>query len=149
VASTWTLYLSGSDLLQPDQGAVNKTDQQIGPSLGGPCSPGQAGHWIAPVTTPVPFHGTIPGLLHVAASGPVTLTISMTMADFNSGSCSVLGTTTVTANGNQAVSFVLPRVDQVIPQGLNLKLVVSTPNSARITSSTSALSYIVAPTSPH
>ena len=147
-ATTWTLYLSGSDQLQPDGGAANGTDQSIGPSVGGACGSGLAGRWTAPTTALFPFHGTLPGLLHVAASGSATLTISLTSSTYG-GSCSVLSSTTVTASGNQAVAFTLPRVDVDLPAGMNISLVVATSGSASILSSAAALSYVVAPTPPH
>jgi hypothetical protein len=147
-ATTWPLYLSGGDQLQPDRGAASGTDQSIGQSFGGACSPGLAGRWTAPTTADSPFHGTLPGLLHVATSGSATLTISLTSSVYG-GSCSVLSSTTVTVSGTQAVAFTLPRVDVDLPAGLNISLVVATNGSARILSSASALSYVVAPTPPH
>jgi hypothetical protein len=147
-ATTWPLYLSGGDQLQPDAGNANGTDQSIGPSLGGPCGSGLAGRWTAPSTAVFPFHGTLPGLLHVAASGSATLTISLTVSAYG-GSCSVLASTTVTVSGTQAAAFTLPRVDVDIPSGLNISLVVATTGSAHVLSSAAALSYVVAPTPPH
>jgi hypothetical protein len=146
-ATTWPLYLSGSDLLQPDVAVANRTDQSIGPVLGGACGQGLAGRWTAPTTAVFPFHGPLPGLLHVAASGPVTLTISLTQSKYG-GTCSVLSTTTVTADGTAPVAFTLPRVDVDLPAGQNIALVVSTDGSARIESSAGALSYVIAPTAP-
>jgi hypothetical protein len=145
--TSWPLYLSGSDLLQPDGGTAVATDQSIGPNLGGACGTGLAGRWTAPTTATFPFHGTLPGLLHVVASGSAPLTISLTISEYG-GSCSVLSSTDVTATGTQAVNFTLPRVDVDLPSGLNLSLVVSTTGGARITSSAAAPSYIVAPTAP-
>jgi hypothetical protein len=146
-ATTWPLYLSGGDLLQPDAGTANRTDQTIGPQLGGACGTGLAGHWTAPTTATFPFHGALPGLLHVVASGTATLTISLTSSALG-GSCSVLSSTTATASGTQAVNFTLPRVDVDIPAGLNIGLVVEAAGSVRILSSAGALSYVVAPTPP-
>jgi hypothetical protein len=146
-ATTWPLYLSGGDQLQPDSGAANGTDQSIGPSLGGACGSGLAGRWTVPTTANFPFHGTLPGLLHVAASGSATLTISLTRSVYG-GSCSVLSSTTVTASGTQAVAFTLPRVDDDIPAGLNISLVVASTGSVHVLSSATALSYVVAPTPP-
>jgi hypothetical protein len=143
--TSWPLYLSGSDLLQPDVGTAVATDQSIGPNLGGACGTGLAGRWTAPTTATFPFHGTLPGLLHVVASGAAALTISLTISSYG-GDCSVLSSTAVTASG--AVNFTLPRVDVDLPPGLNLSLVVSTTGEARITSNAGALSYIVAPTAP-
>jgi hypothetical protein len=147
VASTWPLYLSGGDLLQPDKGAAVGTNQTVGPNMGGACGSGLAGHWTAPVTADFPFHGTWPGLLHVVASGSAPLTISVTRSVYGGG-CQVLATTTAVATGTQSVSFTLPRVDVTIPKGENLSFVVDTPGSAKILSSSAAPSYIVAPTSP-
>jgi hypothetical protein len=147
-ATTWPLYLSGGDQLQPDRGAANGTDQSIGPAFGGACGLGLAGRWTAPTTADFPFHGTVPGLLHVATSGSATLTISLTSSVYG-GSCSVLSSTTVTVSGTQAVAFTLPRVDVDLPAGLNVSLVVATNGSAHILSSAGALSYFVAPTPPH
>jgi hypothetical protein len=146
-ATTWPLYLSGGDLLQPDKGAANGTNQSIGPSLGGACGTGLAGRWTAPTTATFPFHGAIPGLLHVVASGPTTLTISFTTSKYG-GACIVQSSTTVTASGTQAVSFTLPRIDVDLPNGYNINLVVATSGSAHITGSAEAPSYIVAPTPP-
>ncbi len=147
VATNWQLYLSGGDLLQPDRGTADGTDQSVGPSLGGACGNGMAGRWTAPVTATFPFHGTWPGLLHVAASGTVPLTISVTRSVYG-GACSVLTSTTATATGTGTVSFALPRVDVNIPQGENLSLVIAAAGSARILSTSSAPSYVIAPTSP-
>lgn len=146
--TTWPLYLSGADQLQPDPGAATGTNQSVGQSVGGACGSGMAGRWTAPTTDTFPMHGTLPGLLHVVASGSVTLTISFTSSEYGGG-CSVLSSTTVTVSGTQAVAFTLPRIDVDVPQGLNLSLVVSTAGSASIVSSSGALSYVVAPTPPH
>jgi hypothetical protein len=146
-ATTWPLYLSGGDLLQPDRGTAVGTNQMIGPSLGGACGLGLAGRWTAPVTATFPFHGPIPGLLHVVASGPTTLTISFTTSTVG-GACTVRSSITVTASGSQAVSFTLPRIDVDATEGSNVNLVVEASGSAHITSSTSAPSFIVVPTAP-
>lgn len=143
---TWPLYLSGGDQLQPDPSAAVATDQTIGPALGDACSTlGQAGHWTAPPPDAIAFHGTAPGLLHVIASGSVTLQISFT-ASIYGGGCAVLSSTTVTASGTQDVAFTLPRMDASLPLGVNVSLVVAASGTARIESHTNALSYVVAPT---
>ena len=141
--NTWTLYLSGGDLLQPDPGAADGTDQSIGPNLGGPCGAGMAGKWTAPATVDVDFHGPVPGLLHVTGSSPVTLNISFIRYKYG-GSCSVLSSTT--ASGTGVVPFSLPRIDVTVPRGENVSLVV-TGSSTHVTSSAAAPSYIIAPTS--
>jgi hypothetical protein len=146
-ATTWKLYLSGGDLLQPDSGVAVQTHQSVGPSLGNACAPGLAGHWQSPAPGPVPLHGTIPGLLHVEATGSVPLTLSFVVSTLGGG-CSVLSTTTATATGNQAVSFTLPRVDVNLPAGVNVGFVVSASGSATVTSTAAAPSYVIAPTPP-
>jgi hypothetical protein len=146
-ATTWTLYLSGPDLLQPDYGTAAATDQTIGPQLGTACTPAVAGHWGAPPPEPVRLHGPIQGLLHVAASGPRTLQISITSSTLG-GSCTVLRTASVDVPGSGAVRFTLARVDVDLPSGVNIGLVVSTTPPARITSTPAAPSYVVMPTAP-
>jgi hypothetical protein len=145
-ATTWKVYLSGGDLLQPDPGVAVQTDQSVGPGLDA-CSPGLSNRWQAPATVQIPLHGTTPGLLHVQASGTVPLTLSLIVSSFG-GSCSVLSTTSATANGTQAVSFTLPRVDVTLPEGVNLGFVVSASGSATVTSTSAAPSYLILPTSP-
>jgi hypothetical protein len=146
-ATTWTLYLSGGDLLQPDPGVAVQTHQSVGPALGGPCSPGLAGRWESPAPGRLPLHGPIPGLLHIEAPGTVSLQLSFISSTLG-GSCTVLGTTSVVAMGTQAVSFTLPRVDVDLPAGVNVGLVISAAGSATVTSTAAAPSYVVAPTPP-
>ncbi len=147
-ASTWKLYLSGGDLLQPDQGTAVQTNQSVGANLGGPCSSGLAGKWTAPATADFPFSGTVPGLLHVVASSTVTLSIALTQSTYGGG-CTVLASTTASGSGSETVAFTLPRIERTIPKGTNLSLVVDSSGSARITSSYAAPSYIIVPTRPH
>ncbi len=144
-ANVWTVYLSGGDLLQPDPGAVNRTDQTIGSNLGGACGSGLAGKWTAPATVDVDFHGPVPGVLHVAGASPATLQISLIRSALGAG-CSVLTSTTATGAG--AVSFTMPRIDATVPRGDNVALVVSSGSPARITGTVDAPSYLVLPTSP-
>jgi hypothetical protein len=146
-ATTWKVYLSGGDLLQPDPGVAVQTHQSVGPALGGPCAPGPQGRWQSPAPGPVPLHGPIPGLLHVEASGSVPLTLSFIVSTLG-GSCSVLTSTTATATGNQAVAFTMPRVDANLPAGVNIGFVVSASGSATVTSTSSAPSYLIIPTPP-
>jgi hypothetical protein len=146
-ASTWKVYLSGGDLLQPDPGIAVQTNQSVGPSFGDGCSPGLSNRWQAPATVQIPLHGTTPGLLHVQASGTVPLTLSLIVSSLG-GSCSVLSTTSAAATGTQAVSFTLPRVDVTLPEGVNLGFVVSASGSAKVTSTSAAPSYLILPTSP-
>jgi hypothetical protein len=146
-ATTWTLYLSGGDLLQPDRGVAVQTHQSVGPSLGNACSPGLSNRWQSPAPAPIPLRGTIPGLLHIQASGTVQLQISFVVSALG-GSCSVVSTTTATATGNQAVSFTMPSVDVTLPAGSNVGLVVAASSSATVTSTAAAPSYVIAPTPP-
>jgi hypothetical protein len=146
-ATTWTVYLSGGDLLQPDPGVAVQTHQSVGPALAGPCSPGLAGRWQSPAPRPVSLHGPIPGVLHVQANGSVPLTLSFIVSALG-GSCSVLTSTSATAIGTQAVSFTMPRVDAELPPGVNIGLVVSAAGSATVTSTSAAPSYLVLPMTP-
>jgi hypothetical protein len=146
-ATSWTVYLSGGDLLQPDPGVAVQTHQSVGPALGGPCSPGPAGRWQSPAPRPVSLHGTIPGLLHVEANGSVPLTLSFIASRFG-GSCTVLSSTTATVTGTQALSFTMPRFDAELPSGMNIGLVVSAAGSATVTSTSAAPSYLVLPMAP-
>jgi hypothetical protein len=146
-ATSWKLYLSGGDLLQPDPGVAVHTDQSVGPSLGDGCSSGLAGRWQSPAPGPVPLHGTIPGLLHIQASGTVPLTLSFIVSTFGGG-CTVLTSTTATATGAQALAFTLPRVDANLPAGVNIGLVVSASGSATVTSTPAEPSYVIAPMPP-
>ncbi len=146
-ATTWKVYLSSGDLLQPDPGVAVQTHQSVGPALGGPCAPGLEGRWQSPAPGPVPLHGPAPGLLHVQASGSVPLTLSLIVSKFG-GSCSVLSSTSATATGTQAVAFTLPRIDAILPAGVNIGFVVSAAGSATITSTPSAPSYLILPTPP-
>jgi hypothetical protein len=146
-ATTWTLYLSGGDLLQPDPGVAVETHQSVGPSLGDACSAGLSNRWQSPAPAPIPLHGTIPGLLHIEASGTVQLQISFVVSTLG-GSCSVVSTTSATATGDQAVPFTMPRADVTLPAGSNVGLVVSAAGSATVTSTPAAPSYVIAPTPP-
>ncbi len=146
-ATTWTVYLSGGDLLQPDRGVAVETHQSVGPAVGGACGSGLEGRWQSPAPGPIALHGPIPGLLRVQANGSVPLTLSFIVSSLG-GSCSVLSSTTATANGNQAVSFTIPRIDANLPAGVNLGFVVSAAGSATVTSTSAAPSYLVLPTPP-
>jgi hypothetical protein len=146
-ATTWKVYLSGGDLLQPDPGVAVQTHQSVGPALGGACSPGLAGRWQSPAPRPVSLHGPIPGLLHVQANGSVALTLSFISSTLG-GSCSVLTSTSATATGTQAVAFTMPRVDAELPSGVNIGLVVSAAGSATVTSTSNEPSYLVLPMAP-
>jgi hypothetical protein len=146
-ATTWTLYLSGGDLLQPDPGVAVATHQSVGPSLAGACAPGLPNRWQSPAIAPIPMHGTIPGLLHIEASGSVQLQLSLIVSTLG-GSCSVLSATTATADGNQVVSFTMPRVDETIPAGTNVGVVVAASSPATVTSTAGAPSYVIFPTPP-
>ena len=146
-ATTWTLYLSSGDLLQPDPGVAVATHQSVGPSLGGACAPGLSNRWQSPAPAPVPLHGAIPGLLHVEAPGAVQLQLSLVVSTLG-GSCSVISAASATASSNQAVSFTMPRVDVTIPSGTNLGLVVAASSSATVTSTAAAPSYLILPTPP-
>jgi hypothetical protein len=146
-ATTWTLYLSGGDLLQPDPGVAVETHQSVGPSLGGACAPGLSNRWQSPATATIPLHGTLPGLLRVQASGSVQLQISLVVSTLG-GSCSVVSSTSAAASGNQAVSFTLPRVDVDVASTQNVGLVVAASTSATVTSTAAAPSYVIFPTPP-
>ncbi len=146
-ATTWTLYLSGGDLLQPDPGVAVATHQSVGPSLGGACAPGLSNRWQSPATATIPLHGTIPGLLRVQAPGSVELQLSLVISTLG-GSCSVVSSTSAAASGDQAVSFTLPRVDVDVTSNENVGLVVAASGSATVTSTAAAPSYVILPTPP-
>jgi hypothetical protein len=146
-ATTWTLYLSGGDLLQPDAGVAVQTHQSVGPSLGDGCSAGLSNRWQSPAPAPIPLHGAIPGLLHIEAPGTVQLQISLVVSTLG-GTCSVVTSTSATATGNQAVSFTMPRVDATMPEGSNVGLVIASSSPATVTSTAAAPSDIVLPTPP-